>query len=534
MNALWWRKSGEVAVEPGPRKVRLRHGDRVREWALERGPGGALTAECRNRLVSEVTAWLGLKPWQAKPKAWCLLSGAGVSLRRWKLPAPPAGGSLADVVRLQIEAEFPVPPEELAWGWVELGRQQAGGGGARDILVVALKRALVDDLAGWLEAAGLLPVFGLGALARLGILRSPVEACAILEIGREQSELLVLDEHGPSRLRLMPWGEESLIAALAGGLGLEPQAVGRWLEERIAGSAAPLVEEGTLTPVLDQALAPLVTAILAGRPVGRLYLTGERALFPAFVEALRGKLGPGLPVEVLLQTLGEGVSTSLHGLGMLMSTDRLASMPLIRTQAPEQASVLSRPAPRRWAVRVGAVLLAILALPYLEAFLLQPRLAARVASVKAKQDRMRIIDREADFLRYLKQNQLAHLDTLLVLGKSAPPGARIDSLNLNRKGELALRISMRQPPEVVAFRNKLEDSGFFSSVVLEEQSPTPDRQKILVRIAAQLKPAADRASLKILSSNDVPAVGGGGGMPGGPGMPMGMPVGMPVGMPGPG
>jgi hypothetical protein len=86
---------------------------------------------------------------------------------------------------------------------------------------------------------------------------------------------------------------------------------------------------------------------------------------------------------------------------------------------------------------------------------------------------------------------------------------------------------MRQPPEVVAFRNKLEESGFFSSVVLEEQNPSPDRQKIQVRIAAQLKPAADRASLKILSTNDVPASGAGGGMPGGPGMPMGMPMGMP-------
>lgn len=528
MNAQGWRNSGEVAVEPGPRKVRLRHGDRVREWPLERGSGGTLTAECRNRLVGEVRDWLGLKPWQAKPKAWCLLSGAGVSLRRWKLPGPPAGGNLSDVVRLQIESEFPVPPEELAWGWVDLGGPHAGGGGARDILVVALKRALVDDLAGWLGEAGLVPVFGLGALARTGILRQPVGNCAVLEIGREHSELLVLDERGPSRLRLVPWGEESLISAMAGGLGLEPQAVGRWMDEWISGAAAPLVAEDALAPILDQALTALATGILAGRPVGRLYLTGERALFPAFVEALRRRLGPGLSVEVLLRTRGEGMSTTLHGLGMLMSGDRLASMPLIRTQAPEQsASVMSRPAPRRWAVRAGAVLLAILALPYLEAFLFHPGLAARVASVKAKQDRMRIIDRQADFFRYLKQNQMAHLDTLLVLGKSAPPGARIDSMNLNRKGELALRISMRQPPEVVAFRNKLEESGFFSSVVLEEQNPSPDRQKIQVRIAAQLKPAADRASLKILSTNDVPASGAGGGMPGGPGMPMGMPMGMP-------
>ena len=34
------------------------------------------------------------------------------------------------------------------------------------------------------------------------------------------------------------------------------------------------------------------------------------------------------------------------------------------------------------------------------------------------------------------------------------------------------------------------DSGFFANVTVEEQTPTPDRQRVNVRISAQEKPLA--------------------------------------------
>src|SRR5437870_210466 len=55
-------------------------------------------------------------------------------------------------------------------------------------------------------------------------------------------------------------------------------------------------------------------------------------------------------------------------------------------------------------------------------------------------------------------------------------------------------------------------SGFFSSVTVEEQTPSPDRQKMAVRIAAQWKPAGARPLVK---AEPLPA----GFSPGGPGMP---------------
>ena len=110
---------------------------------------------------------------------------------------------------------------------------------------------------------------------------------------------------------------------------------------------------------------------------------------------------------------------------------------------------------------------------------------------------MTTIDRELDFLRYLKQSQPPYLDALFVLAKAAPQGARFDSLSMNRRGDLSLRGSMKDSQQVVGFRSKLIDSGFFANVAVEEQTPTPDRQKLTVRISAQWKPAGERASLAI-------------------------------------
>jgi hypothetical protein len=56
---------------------------------------------------------------------------------------------------------------------------------------------------------------------------------------------------------------------------------------------------------------------------------------------------------------------------------------------------------------------------------------------------------------------------------------------------------MKDGTQVAGFRSKLIDSGFFASVAVEEQTPTPDRQKVTVRITAQWKPANDRQSLSI-------------------------------------
>ena len=76
--------------------------------------------------------------------------------------------------------------------------------------------------------------------------------------------------------------------------------------------------------------------------------------------------------------------------------------------------------------------------------------------------------------------------------------------------------------QVTDFRAKLIASGFFSNVSVEEQSPTPDRQRVNLRMIAQWKPAAARNSLAFgptaseieQAKTNRDATGGGGFPPG--------------------
>jgi hypothetical protein len=83
---------------------------------------------------------------------------------------------------------------------------------------------------------------------------------------------------------------------------------------------------------------------------------------------------------------------------------------------------------------------------------------------------------------------------MLVLAKSAPQGTHFDSISMNRRGEISLRGFLRDGQQVADLRTKLIASGFFASVAVEEQAPTPDRQRVNIRMTAQWKAAGSRIS----------------------------------------
>ena len=169
----------------------------------------------------------------------------------------------------------------------------------------------------------------------------------------------------------------------------------------------------------------------------------------------------------------------------------------LQSKPTNGSAALARPAPWKWAALALVLAIFGLALPYLEAPWLRGRLSTRLRAIQTDRGRLVVIDRDLDFLRYLKKEQPPYLDALFLLAKAAPQGAKFDSLSMNRRGDLALRGSMKDGQQVAGFRSKLIDSGFFASVAVEEQTPTPDRQKVTVRITAQWKPANDRQSLSI-------------------------------------
>ena len=102
-----------------------------------------------------------------------------------------------------------------------------------------------------------------------------------------------------------------------------------------------------------------------------------------------------------------------------------------------------------------------------------------------------MIDEELDFLKFVKQNQPPYLDAIYLLARSAPRGTHLDSLSMGRRQEISIRLKLGNTQQVTDFRSKLIDSGWFANVMVEEQTPSPDR-RVSVRMTAALKPAESR------------------------------------------
>lgn len=475
----------------------LRDNDGI-DVPLERAANGQLTAACKEKLVASLQTFLQRKSWQPRARAVCAIGSSGVSLRRVSLPTV-AREEFPKLLRMQIETEFPLSPDELAWGYRTLGQSPANGTvGKQELLVGAVKKDRVEEWTSLLLAAGLNPAFTPAAMARGYLCAQPLGSCAVLDVGQTQSELVLFENGVPAALRVFSWGTES------------------------NGRTAAQLE----------ALAKAIGNQAAGY---KIYVTSSSGVPTDFMADLRSKAGSGC--ERLETPTSAGHSAAV--LGLKKAEQGIAPPLLLFQVAAKPASIgnfrFSQPVPKKWAIRAAALLCALLVLPYAEALLLKGHLAKKLNEIKAEQGRLSAIDHDLDFLRSLKQNSPPYLDALYLFAKYAPQGARLDSTSMNRRGEISLRGSMHDGQQVTDFRAKLIDSGFFDRVTVEEQMPTPDRQKVNVRITAQWKPLEKRMGLAIgptkeeiekAKTNATAKAGspGRGGMP--PGFPPGMPPGI--------
>ncbi len=444
-----------VYVEIGQTCLKVvRENDRE-EMPLERQPDGRLTPACQEKTIATLKNFLKVKSWQPRAHAVCAIGARGVSLRRLSLPA----GTPEEFHRrllLQIEGEFPLPPAELAWG-----SQQLGGNGAmtkQELLVAAVKKEVVADYHAILHACGMSPVFTLAVLARRSLCPPTADSFTMLEVDSNQSELTRFENGVPTSSRVVFSGVENI----ASPVDAKPDA----LAQAIKGNAI-----GT-----------------------RLFVSGNH-IPEGFPERLTKSLGNGWQCERLEATASAGHSAAIAGLQQIAAAGGDPAL-LIRVN-PESGAAMSLATLdlKTWGTRVGGLVLALMLLPYAEALLLKPHLAKKIAAFKSEAARLTVIDRELDFLRDLKQSQPPYLEVLSIFSKSGPPGTHFEALSLNSHGEVSLRCEFRDGQQVADFRTKLIGSGFFANVTVEEQVPTPDRQRVNVRIKVQEKPAAQLLAL---------------------------------------
>lgn len=457
-----------VYVEISQDWLKVLHENEALELPLERQPDGRITPACKEKTIAALKGFLKIKNWQPRAQAFCAISARGVSLRRLSLPAG-TKEEFHQRLLLQVESEFPLSPGELAWGYQLLDGAQSVNGvlAKQDLLVAAVKKEIVADYHEILRACGTEPAFTLASLARKNLLTRQPDAFAMLDIGNKQSELTVFEKGIPVSSRIIFWDGEN--------------------------KAAPASAElGTLVPSFNGSLNG-TRLFLSGNPV-----SGD------FPERLADSLGCGCRVERLETAENKRGSTALAG---LKKFTELAAVPPLRIRLEHPRDTAGGTATldlKKWGVRAGSLVAALLLLPYAEALLLKPHLEKKVAAFKAESARLAVIDRELEFLRGLKQSQPPYLDVLYVFAKSAPPGTRFETLSLNSRGDVSLRCAFRDGQQVAEFRSKLIGSGCFINVTVEEQVPTPDRQKVNVRISAQEKPLAQLLLLTAsLTTNEV-------------------------------
>lgn len=502
MKELSFVTGSTVYLEIGQTSLKVVKDDIGMDLPLERDQNGRLTGPCKTRLIERLRSFVNRKSWLFRPRAVCAIGANGVSVRHLALPAS-GKEKLQKLLSLQIESEFPLPPEELAWGFQPLAARPANGAPAtQELLVAAIRKEVLEEYSSLLAACGMNPVFTIAALARARLCPAPLESCAILDLDKTHSELAVFSDGSAITIRTFPVGNEDLSPPGAG---------------------------------LDE-LTKFITNNWTG---GKLYLTAGNDLPRDMVQRLGERLGRGVDCRRLEFAPGKGRSAAL--LGLMKSPDETEGMPLLVLQVkPKQTDGTispSSPALRKWVAAAVGLLLCLFALPYVEAVFLKPVLSRKLTAIKADTGRLAIIDRELVFLQNLKQSQPPYLDALYLFAKSAPRGSSIESLSMNRRGEITLRGSMRSSEQVSGFRSKLIESGFFTNVVVEEQVPTRNRQKVDVRMTARWKSPEARAVLSIGPTKDeiekakeaAKKEGPQRGMPT-PGMPP-MPAGMPMPMP---
>ena len=456
MNGFYFLNPSSCFIEISHETLRLLYREAGFEVPLERQADGRLTPACRERIISAVNGFLKRPAWQPRLRAWCAIGARGVSLRRLALP-PAAKGDLKQLLRLQIESEFPLAPDELAWGYLRLDVEgRTGNSEQQEFIVAAVKKETVGEYSELLAECGVSPMFTLAALARNCLCPRPAADYAVLELGRDQSELLSYERGAPVVLRIVPVGVENFTA---------PDSLSTLIRNHWHGE--------------------------------KLFLLSTTARQKEIAASLAQGFGDGVACQPVEFPSGEGKSAAILGLRQSVETDAGRRLLVLQSETARSGFALADPGLRKWAALAGVLLLACLIFPYAEALLLKSHLAKQLAVAKASRGTLETIDRELSFLQYLRKNQSPYLDAVFLLANATPGGTRLDSLTMDRRGEISLRGSTRDLQQVVQFRSKLIESGFFSNVAVEEQTMTPDRQKVILRMTAQWKPASARESLKI-------------------------------------
>jgi type II secretory pathway component PulL len=416
------RGLAEISFE----EFNLLEGDRSFRFALEREANGGITPGSREQLVQKLREFFKGNLFRSRPEVICAIPLNGVTLRRITMP-PADKNEFGQMLLLQIEKEFPIPPEELAWGAVETN---ASGEKA----IFAVKKELLQPYRRIFEEVGCKVKFSVAAWARLGAVPrgNGNGNYWLIDLLSDRSEWVKVENGLPSQVRIISGKTEELSSALQ--------------------------------------------RELSGR-TGLVYLHGGTD---------EGKRLQDQVPQAVIEPLKATESKAANSLAISGLRELSAEKPLLILAEDHQAA-----SPRsknnidwKWAIAAVLLALACLAVAQFKHSHQAKQLAKQYDAFKKYRATIPNLDRELAFLQFLKTNQPVYVDTFYALANASPPGLKLEGFNMNRRGELSFKGVLQNSEQVAEFRAKMLDSGAFSNVIIEEQTPTQDRQNLNVRISA--------------------------------------------------
>jgi len=298
-------KGGQPCFDFGLGSVKVLWEGRGLELPLERKPDGTLTDDCRQRVAEGLRRFLGTGERGAVP-ASCGVAARGVSLRRIDIP-PVGRDEVPRILALQVEKEFPLSLEQLAWGYLldgepTNGAAPAGNGAARSLraIVAAVRRNVLDDYGRLLSGCGIRPVFIPGALAAAATCAAGQGAAMVLDIGRTHSEVLTLEDGRPTAVRSLPWGAGDLEVAPAAPPGEAGEVLPPPLPAAGAADAGPSQDVPPAIAAAAGVLVRMVRELLPRQPDGSrlpLFLTGGGSRHPDLARAIAKASATGSPAR---------------------------------------------------------------------------------------------------------------------------------------------------------------------------------------------------------------------------------------------
>lgn len=486
-----------LCVEIGNTSLKVLMGERGLELPLERRENGRLTPSCQEQIQTGLKDFLRAEV-AAPSQAFVAIGARGVSMR--KLAVPPASKeTLAQLLHLQIEKEFPLHPDQLAWGYLNLGREGAPGSkesSQQELLVFALRKEWIEDYTSIFSACNLHPEFTVGIVAAGFSCPDSSGTFAWLDIGRIHSELITFDRGFPASLRIFSWGGETLTRSIQESLNVGTEEAERLKVAFSEGTIPEQEQKDAIAAVVDTVFQSWAAELADCRKGKKLYLAGKTARLldsdQGFAEAFGGGMdqrSTGLPAL-------SGFSAVTQALKRYCDEDEGAQLFFLNSG---ETSTRGKPAaawePWKWAALACLLVFLSILLRYAEPLFKMPGLSRRIDQIEAAQAKLPPIGRELEFLKYIETNQPPYLDALTLLADATPRGAKFESMALNQRGEVSLRGVLQNSQQAGEFRSKLIASGFFSSVVVEEQTPGPNNQNVQVRITALWKPVDSRPPL---------------------------------------